>query len=383
MNPRTLINVTVRASTGGLQPKQIGVPCVFVEHDDVITEGDQDTPKFTAKTLRSYSSLTDLAADVAETTQTYHSAVRWFGNAGGTLNVYYVDTKAETPQTVVLAYADAVSKFAKNKLDFFVYWCSKDLIDISTVVDIAKLGGTERVFMASVTDTKIAAAVTNNDHVHFNYINEDDVTADPANHYAVGGIAALASQVDYQSADTAMTLEYKTINGQASSGLDADDIKDLNSANMSYITNVGADQGVLLNTKTTKSGVFIDDVYNLSALANVMQVNVYNRFRRTPTKLKLTENGYQKLIDEGSSTCQQFNRNGVLGGGRDANIAGMTLTDADKIQWRTQGYISLSKKSDMQNLPDSNVDARKFLPLNYKVNLVRAGHTIDVNIEVI
>ena len=47
------------------------------------------------------------------------------------------------------------------------------------------------------------------------------------------------------------------------------------------------------------------------------------------------------------------------------------------------GYISLSKKSDMQNLPDSNVSARKFLPLNYKVNLARAGHTIDVNIEVI
>ena len=63
MNPRTLINVTVRASTGGLQPRQIGVPCVFVEHDDVIKEGDQNTPKVPAKTLKSYNSLADLAAD--------------------------------------------------------------------------------------------------------------------------------------------------------------------------------------------------------------------------------------------------------------------------------------------------------------------------------
>lgn len=385
MNPRTLINVTVRASTGGLQPRQIGVPCIFVEHSDVIVtgKGQQAAPKVAAETLKSYNSLTDLSADVGDETQAYYSAVRWFGNAGGALHIYYVDTAAETPQTVALAYADAVAKFAKNKLDFFVYWCSKELVDDDTVASIAVLGGTERVFMASVTGTAIAEKVTNNDHVHFNYVSADDVAIDPANAYAVGGIAALASQVDYQSTDTAMTLEYKTINGQASSGLDPDEIKNLNAANMSYVTNVGADEGVLLNTLTTKAGVFIDDIYNLSALANVMQVNVYNRFRRTPTKLKLTGNGYQKLIDEGSSTCQQFNRNGVLGGGRDKDVAGMALTDADKIQWRSQGYISLSKKEDMQNLPDSNVLARKFLPLKYKVNLARAGHTIDVNIEVI
>ena len=82
--------------------------------------------------------------------------------------------------------------------------------------------------MASITNKAIAAVVTSNDHAHFNYVDADDVTADPANHYAVGGIAALASQVDYQGTDTAMTLEYKTINGQASSPLDADDIKELN-----------------------------------------------------------------------------------------------------------------------------------------------------------
>ena len=383
MNPRTLINVTVRASTGGLQPKQIGAPCVFVSHSDVIKTGDQGTPKVAAKTLNSYSSLTDLSVDVSDSTQAYYSAVRWFGNAGGTLNVYFVDNAAETPQTVPDAYADAVKKFAKNKLDFFVYWCSKDFIDEDSVQGIAALVAAERVFMASITDTKIAAKIDSNDHVHFNFIDADDVADDPANHYAVGGIAALASQVDYQGTGTAVTLEYKTINGQASSGLEPDEIKALNSAKISYVTNVGADEGVLLNTLTTKSGVYIDDVYNISALANVMQVNVYNKFRRAPTKLGLTENGYQKLIDVGSQTCQQFNRNGVLGGGRDNDIAGMALTDADRIQWRTAGYISLSKKEDMRNLPDSDVSARKFLPLNYKVNLSRAGHTIDVDIEVI
>ena len=385
MNPRNLINVTVQASSGGLQPKQIGTPCVFVSHGDVIKTGENgDVPKLEAKTLKAYDSLTTLIEDVGDKTQAYYSAVRWFGNAGGTLYMYFVDDKADSsPQTVVTAFPEAVKLFELIKKDFFVYWCSGEFVDTaSNAASIADLAESERFFMATISDEGVAANVTSN-RAHFNYALADDITSDGANGYAVGGIAAIASQVDYQGVDTAITLEYKTINGQASSALDKDTRDKLDGAQVSYITNVGADEGVLLNTQTAQKGTYIDDVYNLTALANVMLTNEYNHIRRNPTKVKLTPNGYQQLIDVGSQTCRQFNRNGVLGGGRDASIAGMVLTDADKIQWRDQGYISLSKKEDMLNLPDSNIEGRKFLPINFKVNLARPGHTLDVNIEVI
>jgi hypothetical protein len=60
---------------------------------------------------------------------------------------------------------------------------------------------------------------------------------------------------------------------------------------------------------------FFDNVYNLNAFSNAVQIAVFNVLAQTPTKIPQTEDGMQMLKNAVLAVCQQFVVNGYIAPG--------------------------------------------------------------------
>ena len=339
---------------------------------------------FVVNTYRAYNSMTDLAVDFADTTDTYKAAERWLGGTPATrqIMVWGADD------------LDATITATLNKARNVVWWywtmiTAPELADAAVVQEVAQWAETNSsMFVNSQTGANVTA------------IRDPLVTTDIATLLTTAGFRhvytaahgtdanagnALAKHfaaVNYSADRSTITGEFKKSPGVPAEDLTATayNAMKLPTKKAVFYTMVdlqgSVDAGRWLNTYTHSTyGEYIDDVVNLDAFINYLTVELYNTLTKQTTKLAQTPVGQAVLIGAARSVCEQYVRNGYLG---PRNY----IDPDDGVEKFTAGYEILTKAEDILSLSDADRNARKSAPL--RIRLFRAGaiHMVQCDVDV-
>lgn len=339
---------------------------------------------FAPDTYRTYSSLTELAADFDDTTEVYKAAQRWLGGTPATreLKVWGAAT------------ADATRVATLNKARNVIWWywtmwtapvlaVKEDVLDIAqwcednTSLFIDNQTGASATEIRDPADTDdIATQLTT---AGFRHVY---TAAHATDAYSGSALAKHFAAVNYSADRSTITGEFKKSPGVPAESLTTTAYSAMQSETKkavfyTVVDNQGSiDSGRWLNTITHSTyGEFIDDVVNLDACINFLTTSLYNAVANQLTKLAQTPVGQAVLIGAARSTMQQFINNGYLG---PRNY----IDPDDGIEKYTAGFEILTKPEDILDLSDADRNARKSAPL--RIRLFRAGaiHIVDVDLDV-
>lgn len=338
---------------------------------------------FTADTYRTYFTLTALAVDFPDTTETYKAAQRWLGGTPATREVKVWGTAA----------ADATFTATLNKARNVLWWywtliTAPILAVEATATLIAQwCEDNGSMFINNQTGTSataIRAAAAGNIAIDFTTagFRHAFTPVHATDAYAGNALAKHFAAVNYSADLSTITGEFKK-----SPGVTAEDLTDTAYSNMmldtvkavfyTVVDNQGStDAGRWINTRTHSAyGEFIDDVVNLDAFINFLTTALYNSLANVPTKLQQTPVGQAVLLGTARQIGQQFISNGYLGPRNYIN-------PDDGIDAYTLGFEILTVPEDILDLSEADRNARKSAPI--RMRLFRAGaiHSAIVDLDV-
>lgn len=372
-----IIRVNARISPAGLGTANFASAMLFAPQTELPAGFDPDT-------YRSYFSLTSLAADFADTTETYKAAQRWLGGVPATREI-----KVWGAATADASRAATLNKARNMVWWYWTMWTAPVLAVKADVLAIAQwcedntsmfvdnqtgASATEIRDPADVDDIGTQLTTAGFRHVY--------TAAHATDAYAGSALAKHFAAVNYSADRSTITGEYKK-----SPGVTAEDLPDNAYTAMqsdkkkvvfySMVDNQGStDSGRWFNTLTHSTyGEFIDDVVNLDACINFLTTALYNTLGNQVAKLAQTPQGQAVLIGSARATMRQFINNGYLGP--------RNYTDPDDgLEKYTAGFEILTKPEDILDLSDADRNARKSAPL--RIRLFRAGaiHIVDVDLDV-
>ena len=338
---------------------------------------------FTADTYRTYFTLTALAVDFADTTETYKAAQRWLGGTPATREIKVWGT----------ALADATFTVTLNKARNIIWWywtliTAPILAVEATATVIAQwCEDNGSMFINNQTGTAATAIRANtagNIAIDFTTAGFRHVftPAHATDAYAGNALAKHFAAVNYSADLSTITGEFKK-----SPSVVAENLTDTAYANMTLDTtkavfytvvdNQGSvDSGRWINTRTHSAfGEFIDDVVNLDAFINYLTTALYNSLANVPTKLQQTPVGQAVLLGTARQVGQQFISNGYLG---PRNY----IDPDDGVEKYTLGFEIMTVPEDILDLSEADRNARKSAPI--RMRLFRAGaiHSAVVDLDV-
>lgn len=339
---------------------------------------------FAVDTRRVYSGMTELGVDFGSGTETYQAANRWLGATPGmgSLTVYGV-ANADADWTTTLnkarttgwwywtfvtapVYADIVTA-----VPAIAAWCNSNesfFINCQT--------GSSATAIRTPASSNIAKTLTTSGYRYAATMSH------ATDEYAGIAIAPWLAIVNYNALNTATTAEYKKLSGVAAESLTSTEysaMTDDEVRSMFYSTvelQGSTDSGRVINSITHSAfGEYLDDVVNLDAFINAINVNAFNRLANTPTKLKQTPAGQSVLIGSVRETCEQYITNGYLGP--------RNYTDPDDGQEKfTVGYEVLTQPEEILDLTEAQRDARDSVPNVVRIFRAGAIHKAIVDISV-
>lgn len=338
---------------------------------------------FTADTYRTYFTLTALAVDFPDTTETYKCAQRWLGGTPATREVKVWGTAA----------ADATFTATLNKARNVLWWYWTLItapilaVEASATLIAQWCEDNGSMFINNQTGTSataIRAATAGNIAIDFTTagFRHTFTPVHATDGYAGNALAKHFAAVNYSADLSTITGEFKK-----SPGVTAEDLTDTAYSNMilpttnavfyTVVDNQGSvDVGRWLNTKTHSAfGEFIDDVVNLDAMVNYLTTALYNALANTPTKLQQTPVGQAVLLGTCRQVCQQFIANGYLG---PRNY----IDPDDGVEKYTIGFEILTKPEDILDLSEADRNARKSAPIRIRIFRAGAIHMVQVDVDV-
>lgn len=369
----SFINITTLINSAGLGTSNFGAGMVFADFDSSSDVG------FVEGSYRDYGSPSQVAADFDIASDPYAAALAWFSAVPKpkTLRIY-LRIEEDTP---VESLNDAINK------GIWFYWfefeTSIRAVD-ADVLALAAAGDSAGKFFAyttnqatvrdpAVTTDIVTKAVTQGSRRLFVASHASEV-------YAGFEIAAVFSRVNFNSANSTITGEYKKLPGIDAESLTPTAYGAMKAKGAVFYTVVETggerDNGRIINSKTTSTfGEFIDDVFNLDAFTNFMTIALYNALTKVPTKLRQTPAGQQILIDAAAQIGEKFIDNGYLG-------ERFYLDDQTGEQVLSRGYEILTKAEDILLISDAERAERGAAPINMRIFRAGAIHTVDLTANV-
>ena len=371
-----IIRLTTNISSAGLGTANFGTAMFFCPESEMPSGESVDTYK-------TYN-LTSIKAAFSSEDETYKALVNhWFSPAPSmaSVKIWFVnDTDADW--TTTLDKARNVTWWYWTFVEADVY------ADTSVAVpEITQwCNSNEALFVNCQTGTSATA------------IRDEAVTADIAtelttagyrfastfahatNPYAGIAMSKWLARVNYSGVDTCNDPDFKTISGVESEDLKASEYAAMNqdTKKCGYYTTIAlqgeVDVGVIKNTWShSPFGEYLDDVVNVSAISNAVNVAAYNFLRGQTTKAPQTTKGQAGLLRDIEQVGIQFNRNGYLG---ERNY---TDPDTGEPAYTKTGFVMLSKPEDILNISSEDRAARKAAVVRYR--LFPSGSIRSVDIE--
>lgn len=372
-----IIPINTRIVPNGIATANFAEALMFAPQTELPVGFDPDT-------YRTYTTLTALAVDFPDTTETYKAMARWLGGTPATrkVKVWGVAT-ADATITVTLNKARNVLWWYWSFFTKDVYADAADVALIAAWHDTAEsffincqTGTSATAIRVPATTTDIASVLTTGGYRH---TTTEAHATDP---YAGIALCKHFAAVNYSAANSTITGEFKK-----SPGVTAEDLTDTAYDAMTKDTKKCAfysvvelqgstDAGRWLNTWSHSSyGEWMDDVVNLDAFVNALKVSLYNAAAGQVTKLAQTPVGQAVLIGAARAVCEQYITNNYLGP--------RNYTDPDDgLEKYTVGYEILTKPEDILDLSDTDRDARKSAAIRIRIFRAGAIHQVPVDVDV-
>lgn len=187
---------------------------------------------------------------------------------------------------------------------------------------------------------------------------------------------AYVHSVDFTAEKSAFTMHLKDLNIPA---------ENYSQTEIQKAYNVGLDIYTIIGNETSKgiftSGAndFVDNIYNLMAYKEQMQVDVFNVLKGTSTKIAQTTQDVNKLVDQCEKTTAQFVRAGVFAPGTWTSPDFFGNIDVFKRNIEQQGFYFLAGKLSDQSTADRQ--ARKSPTIQGAVKNAGAIHKVNLLIS--
>lgn len=372
-----IVPFNIRITPGGLGYANFGSATLFAPQSELPVG-------FAVDTTRTYTDLTALSVDFAETTETYKAARYWLGGTPR-MNSLTVWATADADATWAATLNKARNKFwwfftfvtatvyaVQADAEAIAEWCN----DNRSWFMNCQTGAMATAIRNPSTTTDIATALTTKG---LRFAGTMAHATDP---YTGIKLCVLFAKVNYTATNSTITGEGKVLSGVAGESLDGTSYAamKLPTKKCQFYTKVEnrgqVDAGRVINSWSHSSfGEWMDDVINLEAFANQLGANLYNAVFNQPTKLGQDPEGQAVLIGVAKATCETFIANGYLGP--------RNYIDPDDGQAKfTVGYEVLTQPEDILNLTDPDRDARKSAPLRIRIFRRGAIHLVPVDIDV-
>ena len=182
--------------------------------------------------------------------------------------------------------------------------------------------------------------------------------------------------VNFNNENSAITLNLKELKGIVSEDYSQDEINKAKKVGLDLYTNFG-DLPKLL---TSGANGWADNVYNIIAIKNYIQTDVFNLLGTTGTKLAQIKRDVNKIVDTIEKTLILFRNANVVGRGQwnSPDTAGDPLLLKRSIA--TNGYFIF-----VQSLADqvqSDRENRICPPIQIFLKLSGAIHSVDISINI-
>ena len=372
-----IVPINVSISPQGLGFANFGSATLFAPESELPVG-------FAVDTRRVYTSLTDLAVDFADTTETYKAARYWLGGTPrmNSLSVWATaDADLTWPATLnkarnefwwFFSFFTAAVYASKTDAEAIAGWCN----DNSSWFQNCQTGPSAIEIRDPAETADIATALTTSG---YRFAGTMAHATDP---YAGIKLCVPFAKVNYSAVNSTITGEGKVLSGVAGEDLTgtAYAAMRLPTKKCQFYTRVenkgSVDAGRVINSWSHSSfGEYMDDVINLEAFVNGLGVTLYNTVFNQPTKLGQDPVGQSVLIGAAKSVCEQYIANGYLG---PRNY----IDPDDGITKFTAGYEILTQPEDILNLTDPDRDARKSAPLRVRIFRKGAIHQAPVDVAV-
>ena len=377
-NINKIADVIVRLRAGGIATANFG-SCLVVGLDTEFTGSGTFTP-LTQK--RTYSDLNELSLDFATTTEVYKFALSWFSAdvPPATISVG-LRTSSDDPSVAI--------QDLRNNTGYFTWFgFTKETQSLdSEILLLAQFADANNcIFINSQTDSNI---IDPNDNTNIavqlesqgsnNCFTEYNSTSD----YCGVSTAALYARINFNAPNSVLTAFGKSKPGcyaMPDTDLNTTAINTLDSRKVVYYTEVvSANEsisGIVFNPVTSSSNnLTIEKAFGKLALQNFLEVNIFNVFRTTTTRVDQTPKGQKQLINACKKTISQFNStgNGYLGEFQSTNARGETVT--------IDGGIVTTVPTDIFKLTTAQKDAHLMYPINMIVEEAGTGMSVSVIVD--
>ena len=131
---------------------------------------------------------------------------------------------------------------------------------------------------------------------------------------------------------------------------------------------------------TSGANVFTDERYNLIALVDFIQVDMYNLLKLTGTKIPQTRRGVNQLIDQAEKTTRQFVRAGVAAPGTWSSPDHFGNRETFEQSIINNGFYWLA--GSLADQAQNSREARESPVLQGAVKMAGAVHSVDLIINV-
>ncbi len=196
--------------------------------------------------------------------------------------------------------------------------------------------------------------------------------------FAVASMLGRAATVDFDGADTTITLNFKQLPGVSPEFLTESQRLALRgkkcNAYLRYNNNTS-----ILQEGWMASGDWFDAIHGTDWLLNACQTAIWNLYLTIGTKIPQTDQGLDTVVNTLASECEQGAVNGLIGRGlvwNGPNIA-TVLRTGDTLP---KGYFIYAPKISTQSQADR--DERKTPLIQVAVKLAGAFHSADFLISV-
>jgi hypothetical protein len=374
---KKVVNVNVQISAKGLGFANFGSALFIVPFADASYAA-------ASYEVRTYGSTKDIAEDFPTDSQAYQMGTRWFSQIPSPIDCMIGVTKELGSGDTEPSVLDSLEAFRDN---YWWYWTAfaesyqsniPQMSDACTWGDangsFIALGTTDQGVLSPLSQADISYVLTNQGSRHCGIFYH---STDP---YAGIELAARFATVDYAAFLTTITGEFKKLPGVPADDLTSTAYNTLDSKNTAYYTLVSSagsvDRGRCINTLTTSTFLeYWDDVVNIDAFVNQLQVELYNVLTGQTTKLPQTPRGQQVLQGTAMAVGNAYIANGFLG----ERLFTNPFTGEEEL---SPGYFMISKATDILNISSSARSSRKSAPVQMMIFPAGAIHSVNVTVDV-
>lgn len=245
----------------------------------------------------------------ALTTGTFIGDILGLSNGSGAVEVIGTASETLAVETKETAINEALKEVNFIGFGFVEAPSDSDKLSISTFAKANNMIAYDVVSGASALERAVGNVVW--DNTLASGTNYRFIHSKANNRKLWVAMASRGQSVNFNAENSALTMELKTLNG-----VSAEYYTD---AELAKAKSVGCDIYSVIKdvpcVLTSGANDFLDNVYNLIAYINYVQVDAFNLLKTTGTKIPQTESGVNTIVDTVEKTTKGFVRAGVFAKG--------------------------------------------------------------------